>query len=415
MKKILLLLMWISCLQANSNIDIQLVNFVEKVSQQNNIIIYIDEDIKDKKVSVLIPDKVTNSDLFSLLKITISKMNFILSKRGKVYYLTKKKPIQDKSYLYKLKYNSSVDCTSVLNILKAKYIYLADSNTFVITASSNKYKEVKSFLKSVDTKQKQVILKIMIFEFDEDDVQERGFQYSSIYKTAAGAVEVAVNSIIAPIATTNNFLSNINFYSALKLLNETNVIKVKQYPYILAKNNKKFVFEAVENIPYLIKSTTTEATNTSEENSIEYKDVGLKIYGTSLIYDEYVTLDLDLYMEDLLNDNTSTPKTNKRHLNSNTDVYFNKVLLLGGIKRTKYTKTNVAIPFISNIPYLGEIFKYSYDSNSKLNVTIAIEVLDPDNLPPVISPTFKNIQYLDDVEPHNINNILFSDEVEDDY
>lgn len=373
-------MIWTFYLQANSNINIPLVNFVEKVSQQNNINIYIDEDIKDKKISILIPDKISNNDLFSLFKSTINKMDFNLKKIGKSYYLSKKLNYKDRNYLYKLKYNSFIDCKSVLDILKVQYKYLSDINAILITSTSKKYSEIKSFLSSVDTRQKQVILKIMILEFNEDDVQELGIQYASIYKTPSGTIETALNSIIAPISSTNNFVFNSDFYGALRLLNESKTVKVKQYPYVLAKNNKKFIFEAVDNIPYLVQSTTTEATNTSEQNSIEYKDVGLKIIGKTFIYDTYITLDLDLTIEDLISDtSTNTPKTYKRHLNSNTDVEYNKVLLLSGIKRIKNKITNIELPFVSNIPYLGEIFKYSFDTDSNLNITIAIEVLSSDN------------------------------------
>lgn len=377
MKMILLMLIWISYLQANKDINIPLVNFVEKVSQQNKINIYIDEDIKEKKVSILIPDKISNKDLISLFRSTVSKMNFNLKKIGDSYHLSKKLNYINKNYLYKLKYNSYPDCKSILDILKAQYIYLTDTNAFMITSTKHKYKEIESFLNSVDVKQKQVILKIMILEFNESDVKERGVQFTSIYETTNGTIETALNTIVAPITTTNNFLLNFDFYGALRLLNEDKIINVKQYPYILAKNNKSFVFEAVENIPYLVKNTKTQASNSSEENSIVYKDVGLKINGKSLIYDDYITLDLDLVIEDLISDrDTTTPQTYKRHLNSNTNIEYNKVLLLSGIKRTKHTKTNIALPFISNIPYLGEVFKYSYDSDSNLNITIAIEVIN---------------------------------------
>ncbi|WP_455755926.1 type II secretion system protein GspD [Sulfurimonas sp.] len=375
--KIWLIVVLISVsVQANSNIDILFVNFIEKVSQQNNINIYIDEDIKDKTVSLFIPDKISNKNLLKLFKNTIKKMSYNLKKRGNNYYLSKiEEPLSNK-YLYKLKYNSYKDCKSILGILKVQHSYLEDTNSILISSTQNSYETTKRFLDKIDIKQKQVILKITIYEYQEENIKERGVKFGTIYKGIDGTIETALNTLVAPLSTKGNILDNTDFYSALRLLNEDNKVTIKQTPYVLAKNNKSFKFEAVDNIPYLVTTTKTDAANTSEQNSIEYKDVGLKIDGKAFVYDDYVTLNMDLIVEDIVSVIDNTPQTYKRRLNSITDVPYKKVLLLSGLKRTKHYTNDYSIPYISNIPLLGSIFQYKTDNQSQLNITIAIEVID---------------------------------------
>ncbi|MDX9744122.1 MAG: hypothetical protein RBT59_09915 [Arcobacteraceae bacterium] len=379
MKKVLILyLLVLSLAAASETEDISLSYFAQQVSLQNNINIYIDEDIQDKTVSLYVPDQISNDDILELFKSTVTKLDFNLLKIGSTYYLKKKLDTPDTvyNYIFNLVYNSSNDCKSILDILKVPYTFLPESNSFIISTTEKQYLEAETFLKKVDSIQKQVILKIIILEFQDDDTKEAGFKYASIYKGITGATEYALNTIVAPLNTNNLTLSNIDFYGALRLLNEDKKINVKQFPYILAKNNQTFKFEAVDNIPYLVNSTTTQATNTSQQTSIEYKDVGLKINGKSFIYDDYITLDLDLVIEDLVNqDKTETPQVYKRHLVSNTNIEFDKVLLLSGIKRDKHETTNINLPVLSKIPYLGEAFKYSYNTDKQLNITISIEVL----------------------------------------
>jgi general secretion pathway protein D len=381
MKKILIFLYLITIinLQANS-LQISLDDFARTVSAQTDKNIFIDEDFKDKKISLIIPDKISNEDLFNLFKKSISKLDYNLKKTGSAYYLSKKISYENKDYIYKLKYNSSSDCISLLSALGIKNQYLKDSNIFIFKTTSNKYEQIKKYLSIVDIYQKQVMLKIMIFEFNESLNKERGIQYASIYKDASSVVQVALNTIVAPLSTNSPLLSSVNFYSAIRLLNEAKDIKIKQFPYILSKNNKSFKFEAVDNIPYLVTTTTTQATNTSQQNSIDYRDVGLKINGKSFIHDDYITLDLDLIIEDIIssNKNTSSPETYKRVLKSNTNIKYNTVLLLSGLKRMKHDTSDYSIPFISNIPYLGEIFKYHTSSDREINITIAIEVIKSD-------------------------------------
>lgn len=187
--------------------------------------------------------------------------------------------------------------------------------------------------------------------------------------------------MIASVSSGSISLSSNSFYSALRFLDSKEIVLVKQFPFVLAKNNHNFEFSAVTNTPFLITTTTTDSTNTTEQNSIEYKDVGLKIIGKSLIHDDYVSLNLDLVLEDFLtNVDTQTPSTYKRAIKSDTDIKFNEVLLISGLKRQKHTKNVYALPFFSDIPLLGEIFKYKNTSDEELNLTVAIEVINEDNI-----------------------------------
>jgi general secretion pathway protein D len=386
MKKIIVTLVFLASLAiANSNYDVTLKAFADKVSKSNNIIIYLDQDIKTEKISVFIPGKIAPGELLNLFKRTIKNNNYRLITNGKnIYYLSKRVDYKTKNYIYSLKYSSSKDCSSLLSMMGVKYKYLDDSNTFIIKSNDKRYPGVKRYLDIIDNIQKQVMLKIIIFEFTDSDLKERGVQFGSIYKDISNNIKYALNSIIFPINTNDPLLSSSSFYAAMRLLNETKTITVKQYPYILVKNNKSFKFEAVENIPYLISSTVTQAANVSEQNSIEYKDIGLKINGRSLIHKDFVTLDLDLTIEDIIDgtDQDNMPHTYKRFLKSNTNVNYNQVLLLSGIKRTKNISNEWAVPFISNIPYLGEVFKYRSHSKEVINITIAIQVLNKDGSTP---------------------------------
>jgi len=137
----------------------------------------------------------------------------------------------------------------------------------------------------------------------------------------------------------------------------------------------------VTSVPYLVSSTTTQATNTSNQNTTEYKDVGLKINGKAFLHDDYITLDLSLVVEDLVSSaGTTTPQTYKRVLESSTNIDYNKVLLLSGLKRIKHTRNDYSIPYLSNIPFIGDIFKYKTNSDEEINITVAIEVVNPESI-----------------------------------
>lgn len=378
MKKIIMVLVLsLSCLIANDK-DISLLDFTELVSIQNNINIYIDDDIKKQNISLFVPEQIANEDLFFVYKKTLLDKGFVLVQYNNIYYIRKDLSTDKDSFFIPLKYNSYDNVSKYLTFKNIKFQYVDTTNTFIVYSPPSQIGSIMQDIKKIDSQKKQIVLKFTIIEVNNDKLEQSGIQYSTLYKSADGAMQNVLNTLILPFQSEKPIFNNVTFYGALKLFNEDNLLSVNQNPYILVQDSKDFLFQAVTNIPYQTSKTLTQATNTSEQTSIEYRDVGLKVIGKSLIYADYVNLDLDLIIEDILNINANIPTTYKRQLKSNTNLKYGEVLLLSGIKQTKKNKTDFSVPFISNIPYLGEIFKYKSESNVKSNISIAIEVLKND-------------------------------------
>ncbi|EQB39632.1 hypothetical protein M947_06460 [Sulfurimonas hongkongensis] len=385
MKKILIILTLIFL--NLSAVDLTLKQFSQEVSQYNNLNIYIDEDI-NASISYTIPDRISPKDILKYFEITLNKQGYNLKKFNNNLYISKKVAYKNRDYIYNLKYNTSKDCKKLLDFYNVKYSYLEDTSTFLISTTENDYSLIKSLLEQTDKKKNQVTLKITIFEYNENELKERGL--SSISKKDSDVIQTGdntqgefikslIDTIIAPVNSSTLIYKSKDFNFALSLLDSDFLIDVKQSPFILARDNDKFNFKAVENIPYKTSSTTVENTTSTQSESIEYKDVGLVVSGVAYIYDDYVSLDLLLIVEDLIKSVDNVPSTYKRELKSLSNVNYGDVLLLSGLKRSKKEISDYSIPFISNIPYLGEIFKYKSNSETLLNIAISIEVLKPNN------------------------------------
>ncbi|MBE0514900.1 hypothetical protein [Sulfurimonas sp.] len=362
-------------LKADENLkSITLVDFVQLVSTNNNINIFVDEDLKKENISLFVPQNLPTHNLFFMFKNSMQKLGYTVSLYDDIYYLTKDEK-QLFTYFIKLKYNSFDNVSKYLTFKKLTFQFIDTINTFVIFSESSDINVIQNDINRIDTQKKQVTLKFTIIEINADDLKKQGFEFSSSVETSSGDIQNVLNTFILPFQSTSPVFMRSTFYSALKLFNEFKFFKITQNPYVLVQDSKNFIFQAVNTIPYQTSRTLTEATNTSEQTSIEYKDVGLKIIGTSLIYDDYVNLDLDLIIEDILSTTNNIPTTYKRQLKSNSNLKYGEVLILSGINQTKINKTDFSIPFISNIPYLGELFKYKSESEVKSNISIAIEVI----------------------------------------
>jgi len=370
--------------------NITLNQFVERVSIANNMNIFIDEDLTKQNISFYVPTIKKSKTLFEAFKIAIDKKGLRLVKKGNFYYLSKKLKYKIHNYLIKLSYNCSKDFDKYLQLMTYKYTYFKSDNSYIVKCNLIQKKQLDIFLKSLDVQAKQVMLKFYILSYDSKKIKERGIKFGTVYKALDSTTKTAINALVFPLSTSKNILSSTSFYSALYFLNTNNDIQIKQFPYVLVKNNNSFKFESVQNIPYLVKNTKTDSNTVQDNNSYEYKDVGLKIHGIASIYKQFVTLKLDLTIEDIINTSGDkiTPSTNKRYLNSITNLKYGQVLILSGVKQSKKENTHLVVPFLSNIPYLGKVFTYDYTSDTSSNISVAIQVQKQGVGADVLSPTF---------------------------
>ncbi|MDY0121558.1 MAG: hypothetical protein RBR54_06415 [Sulfurimonas sp.] len=370
---ILFLSLSLSAFENKNNLSLaQFTNEVSFISKKN---ILISSDI-NTSISYNFPDLTNTQDVFNAYNTFLSLKGYYLIKRDSIYILNKKSS-SSSFYSYKIKNNSYKDLTNYLNFKNIKNVYMNDSNIIYFESLENNYEHILNDLISLDVQSQQVTLKITIFEYSSSDIQERGI--SSFSRSSYDSnfnLESFLSSIISPVSSSTLTYQSTDFNLALSFLDTEGVINIKQSPYVLARNNDKFVFKAVQNIPFKTSTTTTESANTSQNESIQYKDVGLKIDGIAFIYDDYVSLDLSLIVEDIISQSQDNiPQTYKRELKSLSNVNYGDVLLLSGLKRTKREINDYSIPYLSGIPYLGSIFQYTNESETELNIAISIEVL----------------------------------------
>ena len=272
-----------------------------------------------------------------------------------------------------MKYNNFEDITSYLATTGYKFKYLKNINTFSLTAPVSKIEKILKDLNSLDKPLQQVFLKIFIIETSNTKDLEFGFKNGTVYRGIDGQVSSVLNALIVPYNSSLPIFNSFSFYTALKLLDQKGLISLKQYPLILSKNGKTFKFESVTNVPFLVSRAVSDSTVNQVQNTIEYRDIGLKINGKSIVHDDYISLDLDLTIEDIIQSG-ETPTTYKRYIKSDTNLDYGRVLLISGLRRNKHSNTLYKIPFLGDIPYLGALFRFKEAHDEVSNITVAIQV-----------------------------------------
>lgn len=391
MKKLITILVLLISLNAES-IKLNLVDFIDLFKVKSNITFILNDKLKDENIYIIYQKKLDDLNINDFEKILKSKSLKLLKFKNYYYidYINEKYDnfiklrsikLKNNSYKYVKKiidlYNSNQPSTNKDNIKNEVKIvdYIETTNTIIFLCKDEDYFFLKNEISKNDEVLKTAILKITISETNYSDLISKGIKYKSLTKIIDSVNLKTYLNLFSASNESSLINSNKSFYSFIDFLSEKNITKIKASPFLTIKNNVNTTFSIVENIPYLTKSEKIESTNKTESNSYTYKDVGLKIDIKPLILNNKIDFDLNISIEDIIDNNSLTPKTTKKTLNGSYTLYKNQILVLSGINKNTEYDTRVGIPLLKDIPVLKYLFSAKSKNNLKTTLLITIEYL----------------------------------------
>ncbi|MBQ7270885.1 MAG: type II and III secretion system protein [Campylobacter sp.] len=394
MKKIAIVLAFLMALLNSEELQLNLKDFANLASSNSKVDILISDEI-DPNDFYFYSDKNSDISISHFRKaIEIKGLKLVLTE--KFYYVDKiynddnttKQPNKKLRYI-ELKNNSFSDIKSVIDTKlnsnlndfnnpnsTSEVKYIKSTNSVVFNADDDEFSDILEITQKADKRLDQIRFKLLITETNINDAKHLGTHINSLIDGITRAdLNYFINLITMPFTAETNVINSKRqgFYGVLNLLEENGITTIKQSPFLVAKSGNKVYFSSVQNIPYLVKNQEINDTRNTTSNSYEYRDVGLKIEITPVIFDDYVDFDLNLIVEDLLDENTLTPKTSKKELKSSYTLNRGEVLVLSGInKDTTYQKRN-GIPFLKDIPIIQYLFSINSDYKASSVISLSIE------------------------------------------
>jgi type IV pilus assembly protein PilQ len=202
--------------------------------------------------------------------------------------------------------------------------------------------------------------------------------------TGAGSTAALTSQAVASRYQVNLPAANVNGSFGVSLLSGSHLIDLElsaaenegksetiSSPRVITANQKQATIMQGTEIPYQ-ESASSGATTTQFKNAV----LSLKV--TPLITpDNRVVLDLDV-SDDTVGANVqsatggSVPSIDTREIQTQVLVNDGQTVVLGGILETVKSKSADKVPFLADIPVLGNLFKSTIDTNNKTELLIFI-------------------------------------------
>lgn len=309
--------------------------------------------------------------------------------------------------VFKINYAKADDVKTILkDIIKGEGAGLSVdpiTNSIVFTGTRADEQKVRDTLAMVDIPTKQVTLEAKIIALSNEDSKNLGLSWNwdvlpqASSSSSSGTTSGTTNSDSGSSSDStyggvihlgHGYTSS--FQATLNALFTTGKAKILATPRIITIPGKEASIFIGDHIPVLTEKRDNGETTTSTE----YVDAGIKLSYTPVVSN-------DNYITAVVHTEVSTPtliselknyKITSRTADTNVRMRNGETLIIGGLINEEEQETLRKVPFISNLPILGELFK---DRTKTKNKTEVMMILTPHITDAGESPAIYNTALLD--------------------
>jgi general secretion pathway protein D len=301
---------------------------------------------------------------------------------------------------------------------RSRIISDAKDNKILVIGPPESVRKVQTILDRLDRRPQQVYLSTVIGQLQLSNNFEFGVDWIQTFKKISGHSGVASSNLNTAgissagittagqlvadprrILTTGTFpaLSGLTIYGAIgdavavfvRALDERGNFKILARPALYTANNKRAVISSGQRVPVpqstlsnLTTGTTGGIINNNQSTAIAatvgYEDVELRLEVIPLINsNNEVTLKV-AQINDTLGNNVTisgnqVPIVNSQRLTTTVTVPSGATVVLGGLIQDKVTKDNNGIPYLMDVPYLGNLFKFTTNNKERDELLVFIQ------------------------------------------
>lgn len=267
------------------------------------------------------------------------------------------------------------------------------TNALIIAASAQDFEVIAGIVEKLDIVREQVLVEMLIVEVSEETLKEIGIDWATLDQSVEGSVRFFGATGFGPrvdfaegdleglaVGAWRGSGSNIRIGPVLHALEKRSGVNILSTPHILTSNHHKAKIIVGENRAFVMQSRITEDVDPVTPTVIktyEYKDVGISLEITphisqgGLIRLE-INSEFTKLIEDVMTPSVDTPTTAKRQAQTVVSMNTDSTVIIGGLIRDDKVTVEKKIPFVSDIPVVGDLFKFRKDQLQKTNLLIFI-------------------------------------------
>ena len=240
-------------------------------------------------------------------------------------------------------------------------------NEIIVKGSAEEIENAAVMIEGLDKRAPQIMIESKIVEISLDAEKDLGISWSSGTETDESGNLVQGQITFGELTLGGSFERQGLIQAKLDALEREGETNILSNPKILTLDGKQAIILSGSKIP--IREITADGIET-----IRYLDVGLNMTITPrLSMDDKITMDCDIKVESLGTELIQGyPVINSRQEQAIIRSPLGVTNVIGGLITSEEIETIRKIPILSEIPVLGELFKFTNHSKKRTQIIILI-------------------------------------------
>lgn len=261
---------------------------------------------------------------------------------------------------------------------------IKEQNAVLISGTGDDINLVKSFLQKVDVPTPQVLMEVVVVEYNREKNSDFGIQAGATNNPGPNLNAYGNFSGVRNTFSQGGFKGVIGilppkFDMSLVALEKKNKAKILSMPKITTLNGNKAELKVSRTSYYSVQSVTKDG---FQNNDFRTVDDGITIELTPWITkhgEVNVTIAPSIKTAEQVVGNTPAPVTN-RSINTNVSLMDGETIALGGLINSSESNSREFVPILGSIPVLGYLFSWrkAHTFTTELVVYVTPHILNPE-------------------------------------
>lgn len=255
-------------------------------------------------------------------------------------------------------------------------------NRIFMSGPAEQVEKASVLLNKIDGAGLQVKVEAVIAYLTDREFHELGVKLSYKDKEFKGAIN---NNLIDTLITKNTGLL-LDYFSdmiGLTFAAEDGVARgeILSSPMLTVLNGKSARIHVGQNVPYISKANFNKNDGEDTETSIERKDVGITFSVTPTIEPDgdFIYLKVDQIVSNVLGDSELSQDAvdiiiDKKEISSTVMVGNGDTIFLGGLRSEESGSATDKVPFLGELPIIGQLFTYDAKQTEKRHLIVSLRV-----------------------------------------
>lgn len=274
--------------------------------------------------------------------------------------------------------------TSVSANLRVSIVADEPTNSLLIRANPRDYRQLLTTINQLDSAPLQVMINAVIAQVILTDDKSFGVDWSRVLEDADGSVTRVGTSFLPTAGEDGSALGGLLFNRAfldgaarveatLEAIAINNDVRLLARPSLSVINNEEGLIRIGAEVPVQLGETV--GVGGTATTNIQYRPTGIELQITPRINDDGV---VNLTIRQELSSVSGTSGVNQNPIFQNQEIETTVIVrdgenvILGGLIQETNDRLNSGVPFLNQVPVLGNLFSYQQDNNERTELFIVL-------------------------------------------